>query len=76
MQKPREKPDKQSRMQKISEDLWMAAKEPPPGTVLPELQASREAKRKEIDKNLACVEVVGKMFVLYENLLSENARSK
>ena len=65
MQKPREKPVKQSTMQKIAEDLWMAADEPPPGTVFPELEASREAKHKVVDKNLACAEVAGKMFVLY-----------
>jgi len=54
----------------------MAAAEPPPGTVLLELQALREAKHKVNDKNLACAEVSGKMFVLYKNLLSKNSRSK
>ena len=50
---------------KVSEDLWMAAKEPLPGTVSPELQASREAERKVNDKNLACAEVAGKIFVFF-----------
>ena len=54
----------------------MAADEPPQGTVFLELAALREAERKVNDKNLACAEVAGKMFVLYENLLSENAWHK
>jgi hypothetical protein len=54
----------------------MAADEPPEGTVSPELEASREAERKVVDKNLDCVQVAGKMFVLYKNLISENAWSK
>ena len=49
---------------KVAKDLWMAAKEPPTETVSPELAASREAKSKINDKNLACAEVAGKMFVL------------
>ena len=76
MQKPREKPVKQSTMQKIAEDLWMAADETLAGTVSPELVAFQEAESKINDKNLACVEVAGKMFVLYKNLLSKNARYK
>ena len=60
----------------IAEDLWMAAEEPPPGTVFMELQALSVAERNVILKKLTCVEVAGKMFVLYENLLSKNARSK
>ena len=54
----------------------MAAAEPEPGTVSPELVAFQEAKAKGKDKKLACVEVAGKMFVLYKNLLSENACHK
>ena len=54
----------------------MAAPEPPAGTVSPELEACQEAKDKVRDKNLACSEVAGKMFVLYENLLRENDRHK
>ena len=61
---------------KVGEDLWIAAEEPPAGTVLPELEAFQEAKAKVRDKNLACAEVAGKMFVLYKNLLSKNARHK
>ena len=41
----------------------MAADEPLAGTVLPELVAFQEAESKINDKNLACVEVAGKMFV-------------
>jgi len=61
---------------KVAEDLWMAADEPLAGTVSPELVAFQEAESNVNDKNLACVEVAGKMFVLYKNLLSENARHK
>ena len=43
---------------------------------MPELEAFQEAKSKIRDKNLACTEVTGKMFVLYKNLLSKNARHK
>ena len=57
-------------------DLWMAAEEPPEGTTFTELEALREAEIKVIEKNLNCVEVAGKMCVLYKNLLSKNARSK
>ena len=63
MRQPREKPEKQSSMQKAAEDLWMAAKEPPAGTVSPELEALNEAKAKVDDQHLACIEVAGKMFV-------------
>ena len=52
---------------KIAEDLGMAAEEPPAGTVLPELEASTAAERLVIDKNLACAEVVGKMFVIQKS---------
>jgi hypothetical protein len=38
--------------------------------------ACQEAKAKVRDKNLVCSEVAGKIFVLYENLLSENSRHK
>jgi len=38
--------------------------------------AFQESEVKVRDKNLACAEVGGKMFVLYKNLLSENARHK
>jgi hypothetical protein len=61
---------------RIAEDLWMAAPEPPAGTVSPELETFQEAKAKVRDKNLACSEVAGKMLFLYENLLSKNARHK
>ena len=54
----------------------MAADEPLAGTVSPELVAFQEAESNVNDKNLACVEVAGKMFVLYKNLLSENAHHK
>ena len=37
---------------KNAKDLWMAADEPPEGTVLPELEASREAEVKVIEKTL------------------------
>ena len=43
---------------------------------MPELEAFQEAKSKIRDKNLACTEVAGKMFVLYKNLLSKNACHK
>ena len=46
------------------------------GAASPELEAWEEAEAKVRDKNLACAEVARKMFVLYENLLSENARHK
>ena len=36
----------------------------------------KAAEKLTVDKNLACAEVAGKMFVLYKNLLSKNARSK
>jgi hypothetical protein len=58
---------------KVVKDLWMAAEEPLAGTVLPELEAFREAEAKVRDKDLACAEVAGKMFLLYGNLLSKNA---
>ena len=61
---------------KVRGDLWIAADEPPAGTVLPELEAFQEAEGKVRDKNLAFAEIAGKMFVLYENLFSENARHK
>ena len=51
----------------------MASAEPPAGTVSPELVAFQEAEAKVRDKDLACAEVAGMMYVLYENLLSENA---
>ena len=60
---------------RVAEDLWMAADEPLAGTVSPELVAFQEAKSKINNKHLACVEVAGKMFVLYKNLLS-NAQSQ
>ena len=46
---------------KVGEDLWIAADDPPAGTVLPELEAFREAKAKVIYKDLVCAEVAGKM---------------
>ena len=58
---------------KTAENLWMAAEEPPEGTVSPELEAYREWDVKLIEKHLGLVKVAGKMFVLYENLLSKNA---
>ena len=58
---------------RVADDLWMAAPEPPAGEILPQLTALREAKRNVDNKHLACAEVAGKMFVLYENFLSENA---
>ena len=51
----------------------MAAADPTAG---PELAACAVAKAKVLEKNLAMVEVASKMFVLYENLLSKNARHK
>ena len=47
----------------------MAAPEPPAGEISPQLTALREAKQKVDNKNLACAEVTGKMFVLYKNPL-------
>ena len=61
---------------KVREDLYMAAPEPPAGTASPELEACQEAEAKVRDKDLVCKEVAGKMFVLYENLLSKNSRHK
>ena len=61
---------------KVQEDLWVGADELPSGTVSPELEAFREAKAQLRDKNLACAEVARKMFVIYKNLLSENAWHK
>ncbi len=43
---------------------------------MPELAACAIAEAKVVEKNLAMAEVARKMFVLYENLLSENARHK
>ena len=43
---------------------------------MPELAACGIAKAKIRDKNLAMSEVARKMFVLYKNLLSKNARHK
>ena len=40
---------------KTAESLWMAAEEPPEGTVLPELEAYRESEVKVIEKNLDLV---------------------
>ena len=62
--------------QQTAEDLWLAAVQPLDGTESPEFVAFKAADIIVVDKNLACAEVVGKMFVLYKNLLSENARSK
>ena len=61
---------------KVRENLWIAAPEPEPGFASPELEAFQEARDKVRDKNLACTEVAGQMFVLYKNLLSKNARHK
>ena len=61
---------------KVREDLYLAAPEPPAGTALPELEACGIAEAKVRVKNLAMAEVAGKMFVLYKNLLSKNARHK
>ncbi len=61
---------------KVCKDLYLAAAEPPAGTALPELTACAIAKAKVVEKNLAMAEVARKMFVLYKNLLSENARQK
>ena len=61
---------------RIAEDLWIAAGLPDAGAVTPELTAFQEAKVKVNTKNLECIEVARKMFVLYKNLLSENARHK
>ena len=58
---------------KIVKNLWLAAVEPPEGTVFPELEAVRDAAKKIVIANLRSVAVAGKMFVLYKNLLSENA---
>ena len=58
---------------KVREDLYMAAPELAPGQASPELEAYEEAEAKVRDKNLTCAEVAKKMFVLFENLLSENA---
>ena len=44
----------------------MTAEETPEGTVLPELEASRNAERIVVEKKLNCLEVAGKMFVLYK----------
>ena len=44
MRKPREQRVKQYTMQKIVKDLWMAAEEPPEGTVLPELDYQEKLK--------------------------------
>ncbi len=49
---------------------------PPEGFESMEFVASKAADRKVVDKNLDCVDVAGKMFVLYKNLLSNNTRSK
>ena len=63
---------------KVQEDLYFAAPEPQDGTVSTELEAYQDAetKTKVREKNLVCTEVAGKMFVLYKNLLSNNARYK
>ena len=52
---------------KVAKDLWIAADEPLAGFVLPELVAFQEAKIKVNNKNLACVEVAGKMFVIQKS---------
>ena len=54
----------------------MAADEPLAGTVSPELVDFQEAESNVNQKKLACVEVAGKIVVLYKNLLSENAHHK
>jgi hypothetical protein len=61
---------------RVREDQYMAAPAVPAGDVQPELEAYEEAEAKVREKNFARVEVARKMFVLYENLLSENARHK
>ena len=38
--------------------------------------AFKAADKIVVDKNLECIEVAGKMFVLYKNLLSKSAQSK
>ena len=60
----------------IAEDLWIAAGLPDAGAVSPELVAFQEAELKVNTKNLDCIKVARKMFVLYENLLRKNARHK
>jgi hypothetical protein len=61
---------------KIAKDLWLAAPMLPEETESPEFTASKNADLKVVDKNHACVKVAGKIFVLYENFLSKNTRSK
>ena len=61
---------------RAAEDLWLAAVQPLDGTESPEFVAFKVTDKNVVDKNLACAEVAGKMFVLYKNLLSKNARSK
>ena len=55
---------------KIVENLYLAADETSEGTVLPEFEAVRDSEQKIINANLKCVNVAGKMFVQYKNLLS------
>ena len=54
----------------------MAAVQPLDGPELPEFVAFKAADKVVVDENLACIEVVGKMFVIYKILLSKNAQSK
>ena len=49
---------------------------PAEGTESPEFVASKVADINVVNKNLVCIEVAEKMFVLYENLLSKNNQSK
>jgi hypothetical protein len=62
--------------QQVREDAYIAAHAVAVGDPQPELEAYEEAEAKVRDRNLALIEVARKMFVLYENLLSENARHK
>jgi hypothetical protein len=61
---------------KVREVLYLASPELAAGAASPELAACRIAEAKVLEKNLALAEVARKMFVLYKNLLSKNARHK
>ena len=63
-------------VQRAAEDLWLAAVLPPEGTESPEFVFYKPTEKLVVDKNLAVAEFVGKMFVLYKNVLIKNARSK
>jgi hypothetical protein len=57
---------------RVCEEQYMVAHPVPAGEVQPELEAYEEAEAKVREKNLVCIEVSRKMFVLLAKTLGTN----